>query len=71
MKKEFNQLTTTAGEKVENAPWNVYPRPLLKRDSFYSLNGEWDFGVISDKCDYSRLDKETEIFNKKIIVPFL
>lgn len=70
MKKEFNQLTTTAGEKVENAPWNVYPRPLLKRDSFYSLNGEWDFGVISDKCDYSRLDKETEIFNKKIIVPF-
>ncbi len=24
-------------------PWNEYPRPMLKRDSFYCLNGRWSF----------------------------
>lgn len=36
--------------------WNVYPRPQLKRDSFFCLNGQWDFTA----SDYSG----------KIIVPF-
>ena len=22
-------------------PWNVYPRPQMKRDSFLCLNGKW------------------------------
>ncbi|MBR5279760.1 MAG: glycoside hydrolase family 2 [Clostridia bacterium] len=25
--------------------WNQYPRPLLQRDSYYSLNGTWDFAA--------------------------
>lgn len=24
-----------------NEPWNTYPRPQLKRESYFSLNGEW------------------------------
>ena len=24
-------------------PWNIYPRPQLQRDSFFCLNGEWEF----------------------------
>lgn len=26
-------------------PWNIYPRPQLKRDSFFCLNGIWDFEI--------------------------
>jgi beta-galactosidase/beta-glucuronidase len=50
------QLLTYEGENLTNAPWQEYPRPQLKRDSFFSLNGEWDIlldGVL-----------------QKIIVPF-
>ena len=24
---------------------NAYPRPQLKRDSFYCLNGDWEFAI--------------------------
>ena len=27
--------------KQENKFWDIYPRPQLKRESYYSLNGEW------------------------------
>ena len=42
-------------------PWNDYPRPNLVRNSFYSLNGEWDFAFSQ---------KEPEFYLKKILVPF-
>ena len=29
-------------------PWNEYPRPQLRRDSFVCLNGEWDFTVSGE-----------------------
>ena len=45
-------------------PWNIYPRPQLKRDSFISLNGEWDFTVKSDTA-------LPESYNEKIIVPYV
>ena len=42
MKKErLIHLYTEEGETLSRTPWNVYPRPQLKRDSFFSLNGEW------------------------------
>ena len=28
---------------MSNTPWSQYPRPLLKRDSYLNLNGNWDF----------------------------
>ena len=36
-------LLTEEGEALSGQPWNEYPRPQLKRDSFFCLNGERDF----------------------------
>ena len=38
-----HELYTPDGEQLTGIPWNVYPRPQLKRDSFFCLNGEWEF----------------------------
>lgn len=53
---KLNHMLTNEGENLSKIPWNVYPRPQLKRDSFFCLNGQWDFSFN---------DKET-----KILVPF-
>ena len=71
--KKFNRLLTEFGENFNVENWSVYPRPMLKRDSFFCLNGEWDFAVCENfKNDF--LDKtalETVgFFKDKIIVPF-
>lgn len=42
--------------------WDQYPRPTLQRESFFCLNGTWDFAV----CE----EGETPIYNKTIQVPF-
>ncbi len=63
MKKEFKTLFTENGENFNIDAWNEYPRPQMKRDSFFCLNGEWDFAI----------NKTGEIpnqFEKKITVPF-
>ncbi len=44
-KKQKNtliRLFTPQGESLSGQPWNVYPRPQMRRDSFFCLNGEWD-----------------------------
>ncbi|MBR4960226.1 MAG: glycoside hydrolase family 2, partial [Clostridia bacterium] len=49
----ITHLLTEQGENVlktlavspDTIPWNLYPRPQLKRDSFYCLNGYWIFCV--------------------------
>ena len=46
-----------------DVPWNVYPRPQLKRDSFLCLNGYWDFAITSE-------DGVPLKFSEKILVPF-
>ena len=56
-------LLTKEGRSLPEIPWNVYPRPLMKRDSFLCLNGKWDFCV----CDSE--DDEPQ-FDKTITVPF-
>ncbi|MBQ3550249.1 MAG: glycoside hydrolase family 2 [Clostridia bacterium] len=56
-------LWTKEGKELKGIPWDVYPRPLLKRDSFVNLNGEWDFAVC-------KKDESTVNYNKKITVPF-
>ena len=42
-------LWTNHGETLRDnpdlTPWNVYPRPQMKRDSWLHLNGYWDFAV--------------------------
>ncbi|MBQ7341285.1 MAG: glycoside hydrolase family 2 [Oscillospiraceae bacterium] len=59
----LKNLYTSAGEQVSDTPWQVYPRPQLRRDSCLNLNGYWDFAVSA---------KETlpETFDRTILVPF-
>lgn len=54
-------LTTPRGETLSGTPWQVYPRPQMRRDSYINLNGEWDFAVSSGK---------PETFDMRITVPF-
>ncbi len=56
-------LLTESGETLHDAPWQVYPRPQLKRDSFFCLNGDWDF------CT-SKSDDIPTTFGERIRVPF-
>ncbi len=44
-------------------PWEVYPRPQMRRDSFFCLNGKWDFEVGQS----AEIPAE---FSRKIKVPF-
>lgn len=59
----MTRLVTPYENQIENIPWNEYPRPQLKRDSFLCLNGEWDFSV-------SKSESVTNEFTEKIKVPF-
>lgn len=57
MKKQtqFNTLTTNFTDKKYS--YNLYPRPTLKRDSFYSLNGEWDLSIKQKNGTLDKLGK--------------
>lgn len=62
MKNNFCKLYTREGLALSGIPHDRYPRPQLKRDSFFNLNGEWDFAVTDGSFP-------TE-YNEKILVPF-
>ena len=38
-------LMTDHGEELKGTPWDIYPRPQLRRDNYVNLNGDWDFTV--------------------------
>ncbi len=60
--KIYDTLLTPYIEDMDKEiPWNVYPRPQMKRDSFLCLNGSWDL-KIADECGTD--------FEGKILVPF-
>ncbi len=50
-------------EDRKKIPWEVHPRPLLKRDDFINLNGFWKFRVIKD-------DRTIRAGEGQIRVPF-
>ena len=55
---------TPEGERLiesGNRPWQVYPRPQMRRNSYVNLNGTWEF----EAADYFPL-----FYSKKIQVPF-
>ena len=60
-------LYTPEGERLSadagRVPWDVYPRPHMQRDSFFCLNGEWEFSVTSRT--------EPPRYTEKIRVPFV
>ena len=52
------ELHTYEGENLKGQPWNRYPRPRMRRNSYVNLNGLWDFAVCKGAYD------------RKILVPF-
>ena len=59
-------LMTARGQALLESgetPWQVYPRPQMKRDSYVNLNGRWDF-TVSPAPDLP------ETFDQEILVPF-
>ena len=55
---------TREGKNIDrDAPRAEYPRPQFKRNSYFSLNGEWDF-----RADKS--ERIPENYPEKILVPF-
>ena len=60
---EFHDLYTPEGERLGGEPWRSYPRPQLRRDSFFCLNGWWDFAAQS-------AEEAPAAFSEKIRVPF-
>ena len=42
---KFARLYTAEGKAITGQPWDVYPRPQLKRKSYFSLNGEWEITI--------------------------
>ena len=55
-------LYTKQAEDLSGMPWEIYPRPQMRRDSFYCLNDRWEFTVTEGEIP--------EIYPKKIRVPF-
>ncbi|MBR6593775.1 MAG: glycoside hydrolase family 2 [Clostridia bacterium] len=41
----LNKMYTERGESLKGTPWEVYPRPQLRRDSYLNLNGTWELTV--------------------------
>ena len=57
----LNELYTPRGETLSGAPWQAYPRPQLRRDSYVNLNGEWEFTAAQTF---------PTVYDRKILVPF-
>ncbi len=57
-------LLTPWGEDLNRAnPLSEYPRPQFRRDSYFSLNGEW-------KLEFCESEEIPENYSYKITVPF-
>lgn len=63
IKNEHYDLLTEEGEKITDTPWQEYPRPQMRRDSYLNLNGKWDLAVTKNW-------HIPEKFPMQILVPF-
>lgn len=45
-KQKFASLSTPFEEKLTATPWEEYPRPSMKRDSYFCLNGKWELEIL-------------------------
>ena len=59
----LHDLTTQQGENLTGTPWEIYPRPQMRRESYVNLNGNWDFAVSPSPA-------LPEKYDKTITVPF-
>jgi len=55
-------LYTARGEALTGIPWDIYPRPQLRRDSFFNLNGQWEFAAAVNNIP--------SLYDRAITVPF-
>ncbi|MBQ9066859.1 MAG: glycoside hydrolase family 2 [Clostridia bacterium] len=51
--------------QVGDTPRAEYPRPQMKRNSYMTLNGKWDYAIRPDKSDPAATG-----YDGKILVPF-
>lgn len=57
-------LSTVFSETMDREkPWQEYPRPQFVRDSYFSLNGLWDYAITGDRMLPTSFDGQ-------ILVPF-
>ena len=61
----MNNLKTVWSDEPDTS---AYPRPQMVRDSYISLNGNWDYKII--KGDLSYRPDASETYDGKIVVPF-
>ena len=59
----LQDLYTPRAQNSENTPWQVYPRPQMRRDSYVNLNGNWDF-TVTQECT------PPDHYDQTIVVPF-
>ena len=55
-------LKTIWSDKVGEIPFNEYPRPQFERNSFFNLNGKWNYAI--------NVGETPESFDGEILVPF-
>jgi len=41
----LNKLYTARGDTLNGTPWEIYPRPQLRRESYINLNGIWELNI--------------------------
>ena len=56
-------LYTLHGQQLKETPWQIYPRPQMRRESYVNLNGQWDFTV-------TQKNTLPETYGQSIRVPF-
>ena len=47
----LNKLYTVQGEALNDTPWEIYPRPQLRRKSYINLNGIWEL-TVNDQAEH-------------------
>ena len=80
----LHDLLTPEGETLTGTPWEVYPRPQLKRDSYVNLNDTWELEaedsvlpILVPFCPESRLsgvgrhfpEGEDLVYRRKFTLP--
>ncbi len=60
-KQKFNRLKTPFEQDLNDTPWQEYPRPQFKRDSYICLNGLWNLEILR---------KNKTVKKGEILVPF-
>ena len=59
----MERLYTKQGQELTGIPWEVYPRPQMRRESYVNLNGVWELAVTQSK-------QRPRDYDKTILVPF-